>query len=106
MGFFRVIGGSRRGPIFGGLLTDGAGPALVTTALQQVLKSSRRERSFEKRTAESRLSGPVSSDEVVDALGEERIRWLIRQTGLTRDELIAGLRFSTELEPHRFRRYS
>jgi uncharacterized protein YidB (DUF937 family) len=107
MGFFRALSASRRGPfLFGGLLTDGAGAALVTTALQQVLKSSRRERSFENRTAESRLSGPVSPDKVEEALGEERIQWLMRQTGLMRDELIAGLRFSTELEPQRFRRYS
>ena len=62
--------------------------------------------SREKRPAETRLTVPVSSDEVEEALGEERIQWLMRQTGLTRDELIAGLRFSTEVEPQRFRWYS
>ena len=63
-------------------------------------------RSREKRPAEARLTVPVSSDEVEEALGEERIQWLMRNTGLTRDELIAGLRFSTEVEPQRFRWYS
>ena len=63
-------------------------------------------RSREKVPAETRLTVPVSSDEVEEALGEERIQWLMRNTGLTRDELIAGLRFSTEVEPQRFRWYS
>lgn len=107
MGLFNVLNGRRRRVfLFGGLLTGGAGAALVTTVLQHVLKRSREKRSVEKRLAERRLAGPVSSDEVEDALGEERIQWLMRQTGLTRDELVAGLRFSTEVEPERFRRYS
>ena len=107
MGLFRTLGGRRRGMIlFGGLLTGGAGAALVTTALQQVLRRSREKRSGETRPAEPRLAGPVSPDEVEEALGEERIQWLMRQTGLTRDELISGLRFSADVEPVRFRRYS
>lgn len=103
MSLFRGPGGRRRRTfLLGGLVTGGAGAALVTTALQLVLKRSREK----KRVTEERLAKPVSSDDVEAALGEERIQWLIRQTGLTRDELLAGLRFSTDVKPERFRRYS
>ena len=34
---------------------------------------------------------PISSDELERALGTERIQWLTAQTGMTRDELLAGL---------------
>jgi len=102
MGFFKALGGGRRGTfLLGGLLTGGAGAALITTALQRVAKRSR-----DKRLAAERMAKPVSPDDVEAALGEERIQWLMRQTGLTRDELMSGLRFSTEIEPNRFRRYS
>ena len=32
------------------------------------------------------------ANDVEQALGEERIRWLMAQTGMTREELIEGLR--------------
>jgi len=102
MSLLDVLRGPRRRTyLVGGLLTGGAGVALLSTALQQLLKRSR-----EKRLADKASARPVSSDEVEGALGEDRIQWLIRQTGLTRDELVAGLRFSREVEPERFRRYS
>jgi uncharacterized protein YidB (DUF937 family) len=82
-------------------LTGGAGAALLGTALQHLLK-----RPHEKRRSGKAPVRPVSSDQVEAALGEERIQWLIRQTGLTRDELVAGLRFSREIERERFRLYS
>jgi hypothetical protein len=72
--------------------------ALLGTALFQ--------RSRGKQPAEERLTEPVSSDDVEAALGEERIQWLMRQTGLTRSELVAGLRFSREVEADRFARYT
>ena len=34
---------------------------------------------------------PISSDELERALGTERVQWLTAQTGMTRDELLAGL---------------
>ncbi len=102
MSLLDVLRGPRRRTyLIGGLLTGGAGVALLSTALQQLLKRSR-----EKRLADKAPARPVSSDDVEAALGEERIQWLIRQTGLTRDELVAGLRSSREIEPERFRRYS
>ena len=34
---------------------------------------------------------PISSHELERALGTERVQWLTAQTGMTRDELLAGL---------------
>jgi uncharacterized protein YidB (DUF937 family) len=102
MSLLNVLRGPRRRSyLLGGLLTGGAGAALLGTALRHLLKRSRDKRLYDKADG-----GAVSPDEVEAALGEDRIQWLIRQTGLTRDELLAGLRFSREIEPERFRRYS
>jgi len=102
MGFFNVLGSRRRRiAVVGGLLGGGAGAALLGTVVQHFLQRPRM-----KQLAERRLTEPVSSDDVEAALGEERIQWLLRQTGLTRIELIAGLRFLTEVEADRFARYS
>lgn len=38
---------------------------------------------------------PIAPQELEQTLGEERIQWLVEQTGLPRDELLAGL--SSEL---------
>lgn len=91
----------RRTHLLGSLLTGGAVAAILGTALQHLRKRSR-----EKRLSDKGAALPISPDEVEAALGEDRIQWLIRQTGLTRDELVAGLRYSREIEPERFRRYS
>jgi len=34
---------------------------------------------------------PISPDELEEALGEERVQWLMEQTGLPKDQLLAGL---------------
>jgi uncharacterized protein YidB (DUF937 family) len=33
----------------------------------------------------------IAADELEDALGEERVQWLMEQTGLPKDQLLAGL---------------
>jgi uncharacterized protein YidB (DUF937 family) len=38
---------------------------------------------------------PIAPDELETALGEERIQWLMEQTGMPKDQLLAGL--SSEL---------
>ena len=102
MGLLDVLRSPRdRTHLLGGFLTGGVGAALLGTVLQHVRKHSR-----EKHLVDNVPAQPVSADEVEAALGEERIQWLIRQTGLTRDELVAGLRFLGEIEPERYRRYS
>ena len=40
---------------------------------------------------------PVSSRDLAEALGEEKIEWLMKQTGMSREELLEGL--SKELPP-------
>jgi hypothetical protein len=94
-----VRGGPRRRMALDGSLLGKA--ALLGTALSSLFRRSRG-----KQPAEERLTKPVSSDDVEVALGEERIQWMMKQTGLTRSELVAGLRFSTEVETDRFARYS
>ena len=102
MGLLDLLQGPRgRTYLLGGLLTGGAGAALLNTVLQHLRKRPR-----EKCLADKAPVRPISSDDVEAALGEERIQWLTRQTGLTRDELVAGLRSLREIEPERFRRYS
>jgi len=90
MGLFHVLNERRVARfLLGGLLAGGASVALITTAAQKFLKRAR-----EKRHGIKCQTEPVAPDEVETALGEERIQWLMRQTGLTRHELLAGLRFN------------
>jgi len=94
--FFNVLRGRGRGlSVLGGLLTSGLGGALINAAIQHLL-----DRSRNRHTS----SWPVAPDEVEKALGYERMQWLEKKTGLSRAELIAGLRFSSEAEAERARR--
>ena len=88
---FNVLRGRRGLSLLGGLLTSGLGGALINAAIQHVLDQSRHRRQ----------SWPVAPDEVEKALGYERMQWLERKTGLSRAELLAGLRFSSDAEPER-----
>jgi hypothetical protein len=81
-------GKGRLATLIGGLGASGRLGALASTILQQVLQSVR---------DAQRGSHGASPDglDVEQTLGEERIRWLMAETGMTRDELLAGLkRFS------------
>ena len=92
---FNVLRGRGRGSsVLGGLLTSGLGGALINAAIQHLLDRSRNRHP----------SWPVAPDEVEKALGYERMQWLEKKTGLSRAELIAGLRFSSEAEAERARR--
>jgi uncharacterized protein YidB (DUF937 family) len=73
-----IIGaGLGRAGGLGGLFAGGAGVALLS-ALQDMLGGLREK-------------GPIAAAQVEEALGEERIQWLMKQTGLSRAALIAGL---------------
>src|SRR5687767_10372276 len=73
-----IIGaGFGRAGGLGSLFAGGAGAAL----LQQVLDALR----------EKGRGGPMAAADVEEALGEERIQWLMKQTGMSRAALIAGL---------------
>ena len=61
------------------LLTGGAGGAVFGAVLQHLLDALRKQ------------DGPVASARD-DVLNEEAIQWLMTRTGMTRSELMAGLR--------------
>ena len=79
-------GKGRMAALIGGLGRSGQLGALVSTILQQVLDGAR-----EAGQAKPGPAHDVSSD-MEETLGEERIKWLMAETGMTREELIAGLR--------------
>lgn len=62
----------------GGLLAGGAGGAFLSAALQHMLDNTRR-------------GGAMTPQDIERALGEERIDWLMTQTGMSRKELLKGL---------------
>jgi uncharacterized protein YidB (DUF937 family) len=77
-------GGVREGALGGGVLGEG---------LRDLLGRFRQAGQEEK--AQSWVSkGPnraIDTGELEQALGEERVNWLMEQTGLSREELLAGL---------------
>ena len=76
----------------GGLLGGGLG-GMLTGGLGDLLKQFQTNGMSDK--ADSWVSTgenkPIQPDELSRALGEERISWLMQQTGMSRDELLAGL---------------
>ena len=76
----------------GGLLGGGVGGAL-SGGLSDLLKQFQQNGQGDK--ADSWVSRgdnkPIEPTELEQALGEERIGWLMQQTGMPRDELLKGL---------------
>ena len=76
----------------GGLLGGGVGGAL-SGGLSDLLKQFQQNGQGDK--ADSWVSRgdnkPIEPTELEQALGEERIGWLMQQTGMSRDELLKGL---------------
>ena len=76
----------------GGLLGGGVGGAL-SGGLNDLLKTFQQNGQGDK--AESWISRgenkSIAPNELEHALGEERIGWLMQQTGMSRDELLKGL---------------
>jgi len=88
-GLGRILGGGGLGGLLGGALGGGA----LSGGLQDLLKQFQQNGHGDK--AESWVSGganqPISAQQLEQALGEERIQWLMHQTGLPRDQLLSGL---------------
>jgi uncharacterized protein YidB (DUF937 family) len=88
----RATGGGLGG-LLGGLLGGGAAGGLLSGGLNDLLKQFQQNGQGDK--AESWIAaGPnkqVSPRELEQALGEERISWLMQETGLSRAELLSGL---------------
>src|SRR5688572_28086972 len=76
----------------GGLLGGGVGGAL-SGGLSDLLKTFQQNGQGDK--ADSWVSRgeykPIAPTELEQALGEERIGWLMQQTGMSREELLKGL---------------
>lgn len=88
----RATGGGLGG-LLGGLLGGGAAGGLLSGGLNDLLKQFQQNGQGDK--AESWIArGPnkqVSPQELEQGLGEERISWLMQETGLSRAELLEGL---------------
>jgi uncharacterized protein YidB (DUF937 family) len=86
------VGGLLQGGL-GGLLGSGAAGGILSGGLGDLLKQFQNNGQGDK--AESWVSTgqnkPIQPAELEGALGEERIAWLMQQTGMSREELLAGL---------------
>jgi uncharacterized protein YidB (DUF937 family) len=71
----------------------GLGGGTLGKGLQDLLGRFRQAGQEEKAQSwvEKGPNQPIQVDEVEKVLGEERIQWLMEQTGLPRDQLLAGL---------------
>jgi uncharacterized protein YidB (DUF937 family) len=92
----RSAGGGQSGGIgglLGGLLSGGAAGGLLSGGLNDLIKQFQQSGQGDK--AQSWIAKgpnePVSPSELERALGEERISWLMQETGLSRAELLNGL---------------
>ena len=86
------LGGLLQGGL-GGLLGGGALGGILSGGLGDILKQFQTNGLGDK--ADSWVSTgenkPIQPTELERALGEERIAWLMQQTGMSREELLAGL---------------
>ena len=91
----RAAGGCGLGGLLGGSATGG----LISGGLNDLLKQFQVQGQGDKARSWIGTSPnkPVTPHELEQALGEERIAWLVQEAGLSRAELLAGL--SREL-PH------
>lgn len=85
--------GSGHGGLLGGLLGGGAAGGLLSGGLSDLLKQF--QQSGHGETAQSWVASgenkPIEQSDVEQALGPQRIAWLMEQTGMSRDELLRGL---------------
>jgi uncharacterized protein YidB (DUF937 family) len=81
------------GGLLGGLLGGGAAGGLLSGGLSDLLKQFQTHGQGDKAQSwiDSGPNKPVSPPELEQALGEERIGWLMQETGMSRAELLSGL---------------
>lgn len=77
----------------GGLLAGGGLGTMLSGGLGDLLK--RFQENGEGDKAQSWVSTgsnqPIAPNELEKALGQDRVRWLLEQTGMSKDELLTGL---------------
>jgi uncharacterized protein YidB (DUF937 family) len=85
--------GGGLGGLLAGLFGAGAAGSMITAGLSDLLKQFQENGQGDK--AASWISnGPnksLSAAELEEALGPERIAWLLRETGISREKLLTGL---------------
>jgi uncharacterized protein YidB (DUF937 family) len=85
--------GGGLGGLLGGLLGGGAAGGTLSGGLKDLLKQFQQAGQGDK--AQSWVTQgpnkPLSSSELEQALGPEKIAWLMQETGMSREELLAGL---------------
>lgn len=77
----------------GGLLGGGAAGGILSGGLGDLLKQFQNNGLSDKAASwvSTGENKPIQPSELERALGEERISWLMQQTGMSREELLAGL---------------
>jgi uncharacterized protein YidB (DUF937 family) len=77
----------------GGLLSGTPQGGALSAGLQDILNCFRQSGHGDK--AESWIATgpnkPIAPQQVGEALGEDRVRWLMQQTGMSQDQLVSGL---------------
>jgi uncharacterized protein YidB (DUF937 family) len=81
--------GTSGGPLSGGVLGGGALGGGLKDLLDRFRQSGQEEKA--QSWVAKGPNKPIAPQELEQTLGEERIEWLMQQTGLPRDELLAGL---------------
>jgi uncharacterized protein YidB (DUF937 family) len=85
--------GGGLGGLLGGLLGGGAAGGALSGGLNDLLESFKKHGQADK--VESWVAKgqnkPMTPAELEQALGSERINWLMMETGMSREELLAGL---------------
>jgi uncharacterized protein YidB (DUF937 family) len=86
------LGGLLQGGL-GGLLGGAGAGGLLSGGLQDLMKQFQDHGKGEKMQSwvNSGRNEPIDPRELEEALGQERIGWLTEQTGMSKDELLAGL---------------
>jgi uncharacterized protein YidB (DUF937 family) len=81
------------GGLLGGLLGGGTVGGILSGGLGDLLKQFQQNGQGDKAQSwiASGPNKPVSPSELEQALGADKIAWLMHQTGLSREELLAGL---------------
>ena len=88
-----VAGTGGFGGMLGGLLGGGGAGSILSGGLGDLLKQFQQNGQGDKAQSwiASGPNKPVLPSELEQALGPEKIAWLMQQTGMSREDLLAGL---------------
>ena len=83
------VGNAPAGPGLGGVLAGGSLGAGLKDLLDRFRQSGQEEKV--QSWVSTGSNKPIAPNEIEQALGEERLQWLVEQTGMPRDQLLNGL---------------